>query len=221
MPRHFVTVRDSATLYSKHRLFREATVQHRQQEDNDEWRYSMLQPTSARNPGPWARALARWHIPGLQTGTRRLSGKWMKSSEPTDRPTAGAFSRICATGRAERSRTAWRMRLGPGLHEWPVRTRWSVASRYIRITHVCLNNADIASRCESDRRAGFRRSQALPTSGIALFSEMDMYLHFVTILGILSKNNQTFSNTVDIFRIISTFIGTRWTTEHSSLLRRL
>lgn len=50
---------------------------------------------------------------------------------------------------------------------------------------------------------------------------MDVYLHFVITLGILSKNDQTFSNIVDIFRIISTstFVGTRWTTKHLRYLR--
>lgn len=61
-----------------------------------------------------------------------------------NRPTAGAFSRMCATGRAERSRAAWRMRLGPGLHEWPAR---ALAEAWPHVTselRTCVLTAQIS-----------------------------------------------------------------------------
>lgn len=45
-----------------------------------------------RNPRPWVRALVHRYVPEPQTGTQRLSGKWMKSSEPVHRRT---YARYC------------------------------------------------------------------------------------------------------------------------------
>lgn len=57
----------------------------RERTSKDEDRTEAAQPLRSAErtrERPWVGALARWHVPEPQTGTRRLSGKWMKSSEP-------------------------------------------------------------------------------------------------------------------------------------------